>query len=108
MHVFFHVHFVYTVGPLCQLTETGDSEILRQQCNDFQAYVDSLVPTGSCNSSQAGRLVWTPDGDTPDTVYYQVHTLLAFNSVDSRLMLLYVFGHSLLLIAILCIATIST
>ena len=60
------------VGPLCVLMETANSEIVRQSCGPLQPYVNSLVPSSSCNSGEPSQFFWSPDETTPDVVYYQV------------------------------------
>ena len=67
-----NVHVLHIVGRLCELRETAASEISRQGCNDLQTYISTLETTASCNSGEPGTLVWTPDENTPDIVYYQV------------------------------------
>ena len=66
--------FIYAVGPLCQLTETATSENTRQRCDGLPQYIATLTeaPRTSCNSGRPGTLVWVPDENTPNTVYYQV------------------------------------
>ena len=58
------------VGPLCELSETGESESIRQTCKSYEEYISSLNST--CQAGEPGRLIWTPDDDTPNLVYYQV------------------------------------
>ena len=58
------------VGALCEFSETGASETIRQTCGSYTDYIASLNRT--CRSGQPGRLVWTPNDATPDLVYYQV------------------------------------
>ena len=62
--------FLPSVGPLCEYTENSGSELIRQVCNNYDAYMSSLNFT--CQPGQPGRLVWTPNDSTPDVVYYQV------------------------------------
>ena len=66
--------FVYAVGPLCQLRETATSENIRQRCSALPQYIATLreVSGTLCNPGRPGTLVWIPDENTPDTVYYQV------------------------------------
>ena len=59
-----------SVGALCEYTETTSSEALRQSCDSFDAYRNSLA--FSCRNGTRGTLVWTPDENTPNLVYYQV------------------------------------
>jgi len=56
--------------------ETATSEIVRQSCNVLQPYITSLELGSSCNSGEPGKLVWTPDENTPNVVYYQCATHL--------------------------------
>ena len=58
------------VGALCEYSESGASENIRQTCGSYADYITSLSRT--CQPGQPGRLVWTPDDTTPDLVYYQV------------------------------------
>lgn len=66
--------YIYAVGPLCQIRETAASENIRQRCSALPQYIATLreVPGTLCNPGQPGTLVWVPDENTPDTVYYQV------------------------------------
>ena len=59
-----------SVGPLCELMETAKSGIIRQTCDTYDNYIGSL--NLMCVSGTPGTLVWTPDENTPDLVYYQV------------------------------------
>jgi hypothetical protein len=62
---------IYTiVGALCEYVETPASEVIRQSCDSYNNYINSLELT--CMNGTSGKLVWTPDEDTPDIVYYQV------------------------------------
>ena len=58
--------------------ETAASETSRESCSDLQTYIDTLETPASCNSGEPGILVWTPDENTPDLVYYQVYHLILF------------------------------
>ena len=71
-HVLINI-FTQTVGRLCQLLETPASQNTRESCSDLQTYIDTLETPASCNSGEPGKLVWTPDENTPDLVYYQVY-----------------------------------
>lgn len=66
------VKYFFTVGPLCQMEESEQSFIIRSNCLDLVTYTNSLVSSSQCTSGQPGRVVWTPDDNTPDLVYYQV------------------------------------
>ena len=59
-----------SVGPLCEKSETGASESIRQRCESYDDYINSL--TSACQTGEPGKLIWTPDDSTPDLVYYQV------------------------------------
>lgn len=65
------------VGELCSYIETTMSATLRGSCADLNTYTNSLRLSGSCSNGtrKPGRLVWTPNENTPDIVYYQVHVL---------------------------------
>lgn len=69
---------VHAVGELCKHVESPQSEVLRQNCFDLEDYTDTLSLAGSCRSGsgQPGKIVWTPDENTPDVVYYQVSTII--------------------------------
>ena len=56
---------------LCEFSETGASEVLRQTCNSYDGYISSLNFT--CQPGEPGRLVWIPDGNTLDVVCYRPH-----------------------------------
>ena len=59
-----------SVGTLCEYTETSTSETIRQTCHSYNDYFSSLDFT--CQQGEPARVVWTPDHNTPDVVYYQV------------------------------------
>ena len=62
---------VCTVGPLCSYEEGPNSASTREDCSaTFADYFATLQQV--CEDGQPGVLEWTPDMDTPDTVYYQV------------------------------------
>ena len=74
--------YYYTVGRLCQLRETAASEKARNNCSDLQTYIDTLETPASCNSGEPGILVWRPDENTPDLVYYQVYHVFTVFTVS--------------------------
>ncbi|KAJ8920299.1 hypothetical protein NQ315_011960 [Exocentrus adspersus] len=57
-------------GRLCHWTATGDSEA--DDFDSFGAYQRTLEL--KCDPGEPGVIQWTPDKDTPDTVYYQCFT----------------------------------
>ena len=62
---------VCTVGPLCMYEEGPSSASTREDCSTtFADYFATLQQV--CEAGQPGVLEWTPDKNTPDTVYYQV------------------------------------
>ncbi len=61
----------FSVGNLCEKTETSQARTIRESCDTFDDYLDALSKP-SCTG--AGTFTWTPDKDTPDQVYYQVGT----------------------------------
>ena len=70
-------HATLSVGPLCEHQSTSSSGPVNENCEmTFQDYFNTLNLT--CNGArftEAGVLVWTPDENTPDIVYYQVSAL---------------------------------
>ena len=62
---------VCTVGSLCTYEEGPSSASTREDCSTtFADYFATLQQV--CRAGQPGVLQWTPDMNTPDTVYYQV------------------------------------
>ncbi|VEN64735.1 unnamed protein product [Callosobruchus maculatus] len=57
-------------GRLCHWTQTGDLEA--DDYPSFGAYQRSLEL--KCDPGEPGVIQWTPDENTPDTVYYQCFT----------------------------------
>ncbi|XP_018574993.1 protein Skeletor, isoforms B/C-like, partial [Anoplophora glabripennis] len=57
-------------GRLCHWTHTGDAEA--DDFDSFGAYQRTLEL--KCDPGEPGVIQWTPDKDTPDTVYYQCFT----------------------------------
>ena len=61
---------VCAVGALCRYREVSQSEVLRQSCGSYDDYFNSLE--FGCQNGTHGKLLWTPNENTPDLVYYQV------------------------------------
>ncbi|XP_058062739.1 protein Skeletor, isoforms B/C isoform X1 [Anopheles bellator] len=59
------------VGRLCNWTPNQDGPPA-DEYPSFGAYQRSL--TLKCDSGEPGIITWTPDADTPDTVYYQCYS----------------------------------
>ncbi|XP_014221309.1 protein Skeletor, isoforms B/C [Trichogramma pretiosum] len=59
------------VGRLCQWTP-DQNQPLADAFNSFGAYQRTL--TLVCDSGEPGFVTWTPDENTPDTVYYHCYT----------------------------------
>ncbi|KAJ8933618.1 hypothetical protein NQ314_013908 [Rhamnusium bicolor] len=57
-------------GRLCHWTQTGDLEA--DDFESFGAYQRTLEL--KCDQGEPGVIQWTPDRNTPDTVYYQCFT----------------------------------
>lgn len=57
-------------GRLCEWKQ--DPNQPASSFNSFGAYQRSL--NLDCKEGQPGILQWTPDANTPDTVYYQVYS----------------------------------
>lgn len=55
-------------GRLCHWTHTGESDA--DDFESFGAYQRTLQL--KCDVGEPGVIQWTPDKNTPDTVYYQV------------------------------------
>ena len=75
-YVSLSIIIIYSVGKQCQLLETTSSTYLRESCSDLDMYINSLEYSESCSTGTPGILIWTPDNDTPDLVYYQVRRVL--------------------------------
>jgi len=59
----------YTVGRYCEyMNVAGDRS---NEFTSFEQYMGTL--TLECDDGQPGTFTWTPDENTPDTVYYQVN-----------------------------------
>lgn len=54
------------------LMETEESISAYSSCESVTDYQESLET--NCDDGDSGVITWTPDDDTPDVVYYQVHT----------------------------------
>ena len=65
--------FFVTVGALCEYNENSAAETLRQTCGSYADYFNAFNFT--CRAGEPGRLVWTPNENTPDLVYYQVYNM---------------------------------
>jgi hypothetical protein len=59
------------VGRLCNWSPNQDGP-LADEFNSFGAYQRTL--TLKCDEGEPGVITWTPDQNTPDTVYYQCFT----------------------------------
>lgn len=65
------------VGRLCEYFEPEEASTILDTCGTFADYLS--VVTGvdpQCDTGEPGMLVWTPDEDTPDEVFYQCATHL--------------------------------
>ncbi|XP_064399010.1 mucin-2-like isoform X2 [Halichondria panicea] len=60
---------VTAAGRLCACTEGAEAARVRESCGSRQDYEESLEC--SCRDGEPAILIWTPDADTPDIVYYQ-------------------------------------
>ena len=61
-------HVPTAFGRLCEWAE--DPNQIANSFESFGAYQRSLKL--QCDEGQPGILQWTPDANTPNTVYYQV------------------------------------
>ena len=71
------VLFWFAVGALCRYSEVSQSEVLRQSCGPYGDYFNSLE--FECRNGTHGKLLWSPDENTPDLVYYQVGIAMTVN-----------------------------
>lgn len=69
------------VGRLCHWTHQGDSDA--DDFESFGAYQRTLEL--KCDEGEPGVIQWTPDENTPDTVYYQVSCCLHYLSLNYQL-----------------------
>ena len=63
------------MGPLCVYSSNPEAESVVANCDSLLCnYEEAITPPASgCGASAQGNsFTWTPDGGTPDTVYYQV------------------------------------
>ncbi len=88
------------VGRLCELVETPSALASRTSCQDLDDYLSKLEDGSGCSQGQAGTLSWTPDENTPDTVYYQVSRLF---EVLSWLYVLQCYFYHLLWFFLFCV-----
>ncbi len=61
-------------GRLCSCIEGARGAAVREGCGSREDYEESL----ECSCDESGEpaiLTWTPDENTPDTLYYQVISL---------------------------------
>ena len=69
--------FLQAVGPYCEYRETSAARMALDECGTFQEYLGGLsrerCPVVSiADVSNGASFTWTPDDNTPNTVYYQV------------------------------------
>ena len=62
-----------TVGRLCELVEGSGAVTSRTSCQPLNHYLGLLEENSNCSQGEPGVVTWTPDQNTPDIVYYQVH-----------------------------------
>ena len=68
---FFFNPIFYTVGRFCEKRETPEATNTLESCGDVTDYQNTL--NLECNPvGEPGTLVWKPDSNTPDIVFYQV------------------------------------
>ena len=73
MHMAFQL-IVLAVGRLCQLDESPEATETLSNCGTREQYQQQL--TLSCRPGEPGMITWTPDDNTPNTVYYEVRPQL--------------------------------
>ena len=70
----FTVLYIIAAGRHCQYVETASSANVATECSStLQDYQNSLRVSCQGSASEAANLTWTPNENTPDTVYYQVN-----------------------------------
>ena len=57
------------IGRLCQLDESPEATETLSNCGTREQYQQQL--TLSCRPGEPGMITWTPDDNTPNTVYYE-------------------------------------
>ena len=63
---------IYIVGRYCEY-----KNIDFDRSNEFASFEEySATLRLECDEGEAGTFTWTPDENTPDTVYYQVSKAL--------------------------------
>ena len=68
------VLYIIAAGRHCQYVETASSANVATECSStLQDYQNSLRVSCQGSASEAANLTWTPNENTPDTVYYQVN-----------------------------------
>ena len=60
--------FIFLVGRYCEYENINVDRSI--EFDTFDAYLPTLVL--ECDDGEPGMFTWTPDENTPDTVYYQV------------------------------------
>ena len=63
-----------SVGRYCEYNNIDTDR--SREFETFDAYLPTLVL--ECDDGGPGMFTWTPDENTPDTVYYQVDQYCAF------------------------------
>lgn len=59
-----------SVGRYCEYQQSTEAAAILDSCGSQADYTAALA--GFCKTGSVGVLEWTPDENTPDTVYYQV------------------------------------
>ena len=79
-HTHTHTHppntYMHAVGRYCEYRVKDIDRSL--EFDTFEEYKEEtleLVCDPSTTEGSPGMFQWTPDNDTPDTIYYQVHNL---------------------------------
>ncbi len=66
------ISYVYSVGPYCEIKESGGAINALENCGSFNEYLAGLNKEACKSGDSPGVFSWTPDETTPDIVYYQV------------------------------------
>jgi hypothetical protein len=66
------VNIMHVVGRLCEFPQSARAGEILDSCDSFENYLGEVTSGVQCGDGSSGTLVWTPDANTPNTVFYQV------------------------------------
>ena len=68
--------FSFPVGPLCEYSTNPEASAMAMDCSSVLSDYEKLLtpPDPSCGDNANNNMfTWTPDENTPNTVFYQVN-----------------------------------